>query len=121
MRGPFTGITPDRREGNIDNVPDSVPANHPPVLSRVMAAARVALDGVTPAATLTPLQTVDAVRSLAEPVAHQAGDYTVVDVPLRFEAAEMIGRVSYNQAGEVAGLYFLNQPSWSAVRRYGSN
>jgi Protein of unknown function (DUF3887) len=216
-------LTQTRREGNVDNVPDSVPANYPPVLSRVIAAARVALDDVPPAATLTPLQTVDAIRSLArvvedgmreavqqareaghtwaelgdllgttrqaafqrfgrpldprtgvpmaeeilpgaaeraailladvaeqrwpqvisgfdqrmagaldtprlaaawaqvigmagayegmgEPVAHQAGDYTVVDVPLRFEAAEMTGRVSYNQAGEVAGLYFLNQP-----------
>ena len=216
-------LTNQGREGNLDNVPDMVPANNPPVLSRVIAAARVALDGVPTAATLTPLQTVDVVRSLArvvedgmreavqqarqvgqtwaeigellgttrqaafqrfgrpldprtgvpmaeeilpgtaeraavlladvaeqrweqatsdfdqrmakaldarrlagawaqvvgtageyqgmgEPVAHQAGDYTVVDVPLRFEAAEMTGRVSYDRAGHVAGLFFLNQP-----------
>jgi predicted nucleic acid-binding Zn ribbon protein len=48
-------------------------------------------------------------QGMGEPVAHQAGDYTVVDVPLRFEAAEMTGRVSYDRAGQVAGLFFLNQ------------
>ena len=49
-------------------------------------------------------------QGMGEPVAYQAGDYTVVDVPLRFEAAEMTGRVSYDRAGQVAGLFFLNQP-----------
>ena len=49
-------------------------------------------------------------QGMGEPVARQAGDYTVVDVPLRFEAAEMTGRVSYDRAGHVAGLFFLNQP-----------
>jgi hypothetical protein len=211
------------REGNLDNVPDAVPASQPPVLSRVLSAARVVLDGVPKDAALAPLEAVTVVRSLArvvedglreavqqarqtghtwaeigellgttrqaafqrfgrpldprtgvpmaeeilpgaaeraaglladvaerrweqatsgfdqrmanaldarglaaawaqvvgtagayqgmgEPVAHQAGDYTVVDVPLRFEAAEMTGRVSYDRAGKVAGLYFLNQP-----------
>ena len=49
-------------------------------------------------------------EGMGEPAAHQAGDYTVVDVPLRFEAAEMTGRVSYDRAGHVAGLFFLNQP-----------
>ena len=38
----------------------------------------------------------------------QAGDYTVVDVPLRFEAAELTGRVSYDRAGQVSGLFFRN-------------
>ena len=51
-----------------------------------------------------------AYEGMGEPVAHQAGDYTVVDVPLRFEAAELTGRVSYDRAGQVAGLFFLNQP-----------
>jgi hypothetical protein len=48
-------------------------------------------------------------QGMGEPVAHQAGDYTVVDVPLRFEAAEMTGQVSYDRAGQVAGLFFLDQ------------
>ena len=51
-----------------------------------------------------------AYQGMGEPVAHQVGDYTVVDVPLRFEAAELTGRVSYDRAGQVAGLFFLNQP-----------
>jgi hypothetical protein len=216
-------LTNERCEGNLDSVPDAVPAGHPPVLPRVIAAARVALDGVPDDAALTPLEAVTVVRSLArvvedglreavqlarraghtwaeigellgttrqaafqrfgrpldprtgvpmaeeilpgaaeraaalladvaerhweqatsgfnqqmtkaldarglagawaqvigmagayegmgEPVARQAGDYTVVDVPLRFEAAEMTGRVSYDRAGQVAGLFFLNKP-----------
>ena len=211
------------REGNLDNVPDAIPASSALVLPRVIAAARLALDDVPADTALTPLRTVTVVRSLArvvedgmreavqqarqaghtwaeigellgttrqaafqrfgrpldprtgvpmsdailpgaaeraavlladvaeqreeqatagfdermakaldarglaaawaqvigmagtyqgmgEPVAHQVGDYTVVDVPLRFEAAEMTGRVSYDGAGQVAGLFFLNQP-----------
>ena len=38
---------------------------------------------------------------------YQAGDYTVVDVPLSFEAAERVGRTSYDRDGRVAGLFFL--------------
>lgn len=41
------------------------------------------------------------------PQAHQAGDYTVVNVPLFFEAGERVGRVSYDREGWVAGLFFL--------------
>ncbi len=50
-----------------------------------------------------------AYEGMGEPVAHQAGDFTVVNVPLRFEAAELTGRVSYDRAGQVAGLFFLNE------------
>ena len=39
--------------------------------------------------------------------AYQAGDYTVVDVALHFEAGDLTGRVSYDRAGKVAGLHFL--------------
>ena len=42
-----------------------------------------------------------------EPAAFQAGDLTVVDVPLSFEAGERTGRVSYDPGGKVAGLFFL--------------
>jgi len=52
-----------------------------------------------------------AYQGMGEPVVHQAGDYTVVDVPLYFEAAAQTGRVSYDRAGQVAGLFFLkSQP-----------
>lgn len=50
-----------------------------------------------------------AYEGMGEPVAHQAGDYTVVDVPLRLESADLTGRVSYDHTGQVAGLFFLNQ------------
>ncbi len=39
--------------------------------------------------------------------AYQAGDYTIVDVALHFEAGDLTGRVSYDRAGKVAGLHFL--------------
>ena len=42
-----------------------------------------------------------------EAVAFQAGDHTVVDVPLSFEAGERTGRVSYDRGGKVTGLFFL--------------
>lgn len=44
-----------------------------------------------------------------EPTAYQAGDHTVVDIPLFFEAGERIGRVSYDRAARVAGLFFLTR------------
>jgi hypothetical protein len=40
-------------------------------------------------------------------VAYQAGDLTLVDIPLSFEAAERTARVSYRHDGKVAGLHFL--------------
>jgi Protein of unknown function (DUF3887) len=52
-----------------------------------------------------------AYQGMGEPVAHKAGDYTVVDVPLEFEAAAQTGRVSYDQAGQVAGLFILRNQS----------
>ena len=42
-----------------------------------------------------------------EPSVYQAGDFTVVDTPLFFEAGERMGRVSYDRDGRVAGLFFL--------------
>jgi hypothetical protein len=42
-----------------------------------------------------------------EPSVYQAGDVTVVDLPLFFEAGERMGRVSYNRAGRVTGLLVL--------------
>ncbi len=216
-------LTNQSREDNLDIVPTGTPAPNPSVLTRVISAARVALDDVPPDAALAPLEAVAVIRSLArvveegmreavqaarqaghtwaelgdllgttrqaafqrfgrpldprtgapmaggilpgaaeraanlladvagqrwekaradfdqrmsgalsaqalaaawaqvigtaggyegmgEPVAHQAGDYTVVDVPLRFEAAELTGRVSFSRTGQVAGLFFLDKP-----------
>ena len=44
---------------------------------------------------------------MGEPLTHQLGDYTAVDVPLEFEAGALTARVSYDAAGKVAGLRFL--------------
>lgn len=42
---------------------------------------------------------------MGEPLAYQAGDLTVVDLPLFFEAGEATGQVAFNRDGQVAGLY----------------
>jgi hypothetical protein len=44
---------------------------------------------------------------VGEPLAFQAGDRTLVDIPLSFEAAERTARISYDPNGKVAGLNFL--------------
>jgi hypothetical protein len=216
-------LTDQSPEGDPDNVSAGTPAPHPSTLTRVISAARVAMDDVPPDAALAPLQAVAVIQSLARlvedgmreavqaarqaghtwaeigdllgttrqaafqrfgrpldprtgapmaeailpgaaeraaslladvaeqrweqaragfdqrmsealsaqalaaawaqvigtagryegmgaPVAHQAGDYTVVDVPLQFEAAGLTGRVSFSGTGQVAGLFFLDQP-----------
>jgi hypothetical protein len=64
-----------------------------------------------PAASLTPGPSGLAggpVRASGEAAAHQAGDLTIVDIPMSFEAAEMKGRVVYDKDGKVAGLFVLN-------------
>jgi hypothetical protein len=47
-------------------------------------------------------------QRMGEPFVRQLGDYTVVDVPMEFEASEMKGRVAYNADGQVSGLFILN-------------
>lgn len=47
------------------------------------------------------------VEQVGEALAYQAGDLTLVDVPLSFEAGERTARVTYAHDGKVAGLHFL--------------
>jgi hypothetical protein len=61
-------LTRPDREGNLDNVPIETSAGSPPVLGRVIGAARVALDHVLPDDALTPLGAVAVIRSLASVV-----------------------------------------------------
>jgi hypothetical protein len=42
-----------------------------------------------------------------EPLAYQAGDLTLVDIQLSFEAAERTARIAYDREGKLAGLHFL--------------
>ncbi len=51
--------------------------------------------------------TVGRYERMDAPFTRQIGAYTVVDVVLRFEAGETVGRVSYERAGRVAGLRLL--------------
>lgn len=47
-------------------------------------------------------------QRMGEPFVRQLGDYTVVDVPMEFEASEMKGRVAFDTDGQVSGLFILN-------------
>lgn len=49
---------------------------------------------------------VGAYEGVGEPYAYQAGDFTVVEVPLLFEAGEATSQVSFSHDGKVAGLFF---------------
>jgi hypothetical protein len=51
--------------------------------------------------------TVGAYERMGEPLVRQVGDYTVAEIPLSFEAAEMKGRVVYNRSGQVSGLFVI--------------
>lgn len=46
---------------------------------------------------------------MGRPSAYPAGDYTLVDIPLFFEAGERTGRVTFDCAGQVAGLHFISR------------
>lgn len=70
-------------------------------LSTALSAAKLA-DTMAQVAGL-----VGAYRGMGEPFVHQAGDYTLVRVPLRFEAGDMAGQVALNAEGKVAGLHIM--------------
>jgi hypothetical protein len=42
-----------------------------------------------------------------DPFIRRIGDYTVVDIPMRYEAGDMKARVSFDAGEKVAGLYIL--------------
>jgi hypothetical protein len=48
---------------------------------------------------------IGGLERIGEPAAVQAGDYTIVNIPLHFEADEAKGRVTFDRAGKVAGLF----------------
>jgi hypothetical protein len=50
---------------------------------------------------------VGAYEQMGEAGARQAGDLTVVDIPMTFEAGEMKGRVVYDKDAKVTGLFVL--------------
>ena len=48
-------------------------------------------------------------EQMGEAAARQAGNLTIVDIPMTFEASEMKGRVVYDQDGKVTGLFVLQK------------
>jgi hypothetical protein len=56
-------------------------------------------------------------EGMGEPFARRAGDHTVVEVPLHFEAAEATGRVIFDDDGKVAGLWLRPAPPLPAANR----
>jgi hypothetical protein len=47
---------------------------------------------------------------IGEPFAHRAGDDTMVDVPLHFEAGDGVGSIRFGRDGKVAGLSLRPSP-----------
>ena len=48
---------------------------------------------------------IGSLERIGDPFAFQADAYTVVNIPLHFEAGEANGRVTFDLAGKVAGLF----------------
>ena len=46
-------------------------------------------------------------EQMGGPVVYQAGDLTLVEAQLSFEAAERTARISYDRDGKIVGLFFL--------------
>ena len=63
--------------------------------------------GVLAAAWAQVIGLVGSYQGMGEPMPRQAGDLTIVDIPLTFEASDMKGRVVYDRQGKVAGLFVL--------------
>jgi Protein of unknown function (DUF3887) len=55
----------------------------------------------------TVVGTVGVYERPGEPFVRRQGDFTVVDLPLAFEAGDMTGRVTFRTDGRVAGLFVL--------------
>lgn len=49
---------------------------------------------------------VGAYEGIGEPWVHRIGELAVVDVPLYFEAGDLVGRIGYRDDGTIAGLWF---------------
>jgi hypothetical protein len=105
---PMAPVVPGSRELAVQLVGDLVAGRWAAVCGQFNAAVAARLDPARLAAAWA--QVIGAVGEFerrGEPSVHRAGDHTVVDVPLFFEAGDRMGRVSYDQDARVAGLFFL--------------
>jgi Protein of unknown function (DUF3887) len=81
---------------------DRVAADFTDTMTEQLPATRLA------AAWAQVIGLVGSYQGMGEPMTHQAGDLTIVDIPLTFEASDMKGRVVFDTAGKIAGLFILN-------------
>ena len=81
---------------------DQVAADFSDAVAEQLPASRLA------AAWAQVIGLVGSYQGMGEPVTRQAGDLSIVDIPLRFEASDMKGRVVFDKQGKVAGLFILN-------------
>lgn len=74
-------------------------ADFGPKMLEAVSASRLA-DGWAQVASL-----IGRYEGMGEPFAHPLGEHTQVDIPLRFEAGEATGQVTFDADGTVAGLF----------------
>jgi hypothetical protein len=98
-------LTNRSREGNLDNVSAGAQADGPPALTRVISAARVAVDGAPVGPALEPMAAVAVIRSLAR----------VVEEGLR-EAVQQAREAGHTWA-EIGNL--LGTTRQAAFQRFG--
>lgn len=55
----------------------------------------------------TVMGMVGALESTGEPLSRRLGDLTIVDLPLAFEAGDMVGRLTFRADGRVSGFFVL--------------
>ena len=98
-------LTHQDRKGNLDNMSAGAPEDGPPVLARVLSAARVAVDGAPVGPALEPMAAVAVIRSLAR----------VVEEGLR-EAVQQAREAGHTWA-EIGNL--LGTTRQAAFQRFG--
>ena len=52
--------------------------------------------------------TAGTLRRMGDPSLRPQGGFTVVDIPLKFDAGELKGRVTFNADDQVSGLFILD-------------
>lgn len=57
------------------------------------------------------LAAVGQLESTGDASAHRVNGMYVIDIPLDFEAGSMVGKVTFRESGEIAGLFILNAPA----------
>jgi hypothetical protein len=101
-----TSIKPGAAEHATQLVIDWIAGDYPALSADFNAeVAEKASAEIMASAWATVIGMVGAYEGMGQPRVRQWGDYTVVDIPLSFEAGEMNARVAYDADGKVAGVH----------------